>query len=65
MELGLTGWVKNLPNGSVEAVFVGDKRRVDEMIGWCRKGPRFAQVSGVEVDFEKPTGEFPGFKVKY
>ena len=65
VELGLTGWVKNLPDGSVEAVFEGDKERVDEMIGWCRKGPRFAQVSGVEVEFEKSAGEFTRFEVKY
>jgi len=63
--LSLTGWVKNLPDGRVEAVFEGDKEKVEEAIEWCRKGPSFAQVSDVKVEREEPTGEFSGFEVRY
>jgi len=64
IELGLTGWVKNLPDGRVEAVFEGDKERIEEAIEWCRKGPSYAQVSDVKVRWENPTGE-SGFEVRY
>lgn len=48
-ELGITGWVRNNPDGSVEAVFSGDAKKVSEMIKWSRKGPEFARVDSVDV----------------
>ncbi|MEA3254703.1 MAG: acylphosphatase [Candidatus Altiarchaeota archaeon] len=63
--LGLTGWVRNMVDGRVEAVFEGEKERVDEMLKWCHVGPRFSEVDEVEVEFEKPSGEFTGFMVRY
>jgi acylphosphatase len=51
------GWVSNLPDGSVEAVFEGDVERVESMIDWSRRGPPGARVEDVEVDWEEPTGE--------
>ena len=55
--LGLGGWVRNMPDGSVEAVFEGPAERVESMVEWCREGPRGAQVDGVEVRSEAPEGE--------
>ena len=64
LALGLTGWVRNLPDGRVEAVAEGEEDRVEEFIRWCREGPAFAIVRGVEVRREPPTGEFETFTVR-
>ena len=61
--LGLAGWVRNLPDGSVEAVFEGGDERVDSMVDWTRRGPAGAQVEEVDAVEEAPTGE-PGFSVR-
>ena len=61
--LGLSGSVRNLPDGSVEAVFEGNPERVESMVEWCRRGPAGASVEGVEVSSEEPTGE-RGFDVR-
>jgi acylphosphatase len=61
--LGVAGWVRNVPDGSVEAVFEGDAERVESMIAWCRRGPRGAAVDDVEVFEEDPQGE-EGFVVQ-
>jgi acylphosphatase len=60
-ELCLTGWVRNLQDGRVEAVFEGEEGRVEKMVEWCRKGPEYARVTGVEVIPEQYKGEFSGF----
>lgn len=59
---GLTGWVQNLPDGRVEAVFEGDLASVEEMIRWCHKGPPHALVGDVEVEYEAPQG-LKGFEI--
>lgn len=51
-ELGLNGWVKNLPDGRVEAVFEGPAREVEEMTRWCEEGPSMAAVENVETEPE-------------
>jgi acylphosphatase len=61
--LGLAGWVRNAPDGSVEAEFEGDEERVESMLGWCRRGPSGANVDDVQVESEEPTGE-TGFSVR-
>ena len=61
--LGVAGWVRNAPDGSVEAVFEGDDQRVDSMVDWCRRGPSGAQVDEVELQPQQPTGE-TGFSVR-
>jgi len=53
---GLTGWVKNLPDGRIEAVFEGDRASVAAMIQWCHQGPPQAQVEHVTVKYEPPQG---------
>ena len=60
--LGLTGWVKNLHSGEVEAVFEGPEDKVKEMIDWCKKGPPLAQVDDVKVAFSEHKGEFSSFE---
>ncbi|KPU63397.1 acylphosphatase [Thermococcus sp. MV5] len=61
-KLGVSGWVRNLPNGSVEAVIEGERERVEALIGWAHQGPSWARVTRVEVSWETPKGE-KGFRV--
>lgn len=63
IELGVTGWVKNKKDGSVEAVFEGRKEDIDEMIKWCWKGPEYADVKDVKLIPDEFTGEFSGFAI--
>jgi len=60
--LGLKGFVRNLESGDVEAVFEGEENKVKEMIEWCKKGPTFAKVDDVKVEFEDYTGNFESFE---
>lgn len=62
---GVTGWVKNLPDGRVEAVFEGEEDAVKEMVDFCHEGSRAASVSNVEVEWGDYKGEFSGFDVRY
>lgn len=62
--LKLCGWVRNLDDGRVEAVFEGPKEVVDKMVDWTRKGPPGAHVADVEVISETPTGE-KNFEISY
>jgi acylphosphatase len=55
--LGLAGWVRNNPDGTVEAVFEGDRDRVDSMLVWCRRGPSGAYVEDVDVEWTEPRDE--------
>jgi len=59
----VAGWVRNLPDGTVEAVFEGEAPDVEAMTSWCRGGPAYAQVERVEVEDQPPTGE-RGFEVR-
>ncbi len=51
---GLAGWVSNLPDGSVDAVFQGQASAVDELVEWCRRGPPMARVEEINVEWEAP-----------
>ena len=62
-ELGLAGWVKNTPDGRVEALFEGPSDRVREMVRWCEEGPQQASVENVDADFEAASGDLAGFEV--
>jgi len=59
----VTGWVCNLLDGRVEAVFEGDKIDVNEVIEWCHIGPLNSRVDDVDVRFEKYSGEFESFTI--
>lgn len=61
----LTGWVRNLADGRVEALLEGEDKSVDKMLEWCRKGPPAARVENVIVREEPYTGEFNNFTIKY
>ena len=62
--LGLTGWVRNLPDGRVEAVFEGARDQVERALRWCQRGPAGAEVSEVVVEWEPYVGEFARFEVR-
>jgi acylphosphatase len=61
--VGVSGFVRNEPDGTVLAAFEGDPDGVRRMVDWCRTGPPSAQVSSVDVTDEAPTGE-TGFRVR-
>ena len=62
---GLTGWVRNLPDGRVEALFEGDQRLLEEMLAWCRQGPRYSYVDHVEADWQPYRGDLAEFWIVY
>ena len=55
-QLNVMGWVRNLKDGRVEAVFEGPKPKVDEMVNWCKVGPSSAIVQGIDVTYESVLG---------
>jgi acylphosphatase len=62
--LGLTGWVRNRDDGSVEAVAEGARAALEDFIRWCHRGPQAARVTDVERTESEPTGEFRAFTVE-
>jgi acylphosphatase len=63
--IGVGGWVRNLPDGTVQALFEGEKKKVEEIIGWCHKGPPGAHVTGVDISWEPYRGEHRQFDIRY
>ena len=61
--LGVAGWVRNVPDGSVEAAFEGEEDAVDALVSWCRRGPAGARVEDVRVEWAEPRGE-AGFSTR-
>jgi acylphosphatase len=61
--LGLTGWVRNRPDGSVEFLVEGEEEAIREMTGWANHGPSAARVDSVDVRWRGYTGEFPEFSI--
>ena len=62
---GVTGWVRNKADGTVEAVFEGSRQRVQAVLDWCRQGPPLSRVEDVVVKNETFAGEFTGFDIRY
>ncbi len=62
---GVVGWVRNLDDGRVEAVFEGPASAVKRLVSWCYSGPGYAQVSQVDVAWEQPTGTERDFAIKW
>jgi len=62
---GVTGWIRNIPDGRVEAVFEGEKDKVEALIEFCRRGPPGARVTKVDVTWEDYTGQFKSFAIRF
>ena len=62
---GVFGWVKNQRDGTVAALFEGNKKKVDSIIEWCKEGPPIAKVHSVNVEWEGYKGEFDIFEITY
>ena len=61
----VTGWVKNLSDGDVAAVFEGSKENVEQVVEWCRSGPSSARVENVDVAMKEFKGEFSSFDIRH
>ena len=64
LNLGLSGWVKNRPDGSVEAVAEGSKAKLEELIAWCHRGPEGARVADVDAQWQSSVNGFVGFAIR-
>ncbi|HSD90984.1 MAG TPA: acylphosphatase [Kofleriaceae bacterium] len=64
-QLGLVGWVRNLPDGNVELEAEGPADQVNALVAWCRQGPPAARVTDVAVEQRSPTGGERSFDVTY
>ena len=64
-ELGLTGWVRNLPDGTVESIFEGSRDAIDRAIEWCRSSQPYARVTDADVDWKEYEGKFSSFEIRY
>lgn len=64
VSLGLKGWVRNLPNGRVECEFEGPTQAIEEMIGFCKEGPRWSKVTSVDVEWLDYSGKHSSFQVR-
>lgn len=62
--LGVNGWVRNLPDGRVEAVFEGDEEAVKALVEYCYHGPSYARVTNIDASWEDYRGEFSDFKMR-
>lgn len=62
-QLRVTGWTRNLPDGSVEVIAEGEKKAIDKLIQFCRVGPSGARVRNVRVEWEDFKDEFRGFRI--
>lgn len=63
--LGLKGWVRNLPDGRVEAVFEGPVEQLKQAVDWCQEGPGGARVTKIDEKWSEYSGEFDSFDVHY
>lgn len=63
-EVGVKGWVKNLKDGRVEAVFEGPEEKVEEVVEFCRNDQPHARVDSVKIEEEEPTRDFDSFHVR-
>lgn len=61
---GVTGWVRNLPDGRVEAVFEGEEEAVKALVEYCHHGPSYARVTNIDASWEDYRGEFSDFKMR-
>lgn len=62
---GITGWVRNVEDGSVEVVAEGEKKNLGQLLEWCRHGPEGASVEKTEEEWKEYKGEFKEFRIRY
>ena len=62
---GIHGWVRNTPDGKVEAMFQGPRKHVEEMIQWCQKGPSLSRVEHVETTIVEDQVPYDAFTIRY
>ncbi len=65
LRLGVKGWVRNLPDGSVEAIIEGEREAVEQLIKWALRGPPAARVVKITITFSEYRGEFNDFNIRY
>ena len=65
LKLGVTGWVRNLPDGRVEALAEGPEKTLKTLLDQIASGPMKSYIRGVETRWEKPTGEFDDFQIRF
>jgi acylphosphatase len=63
-DLGIAGWVRNLPGGDLEGVFQGEDRAVEDILAWCHDGPSHARVDRVDVS-DEPAFADAGFRIEH
>ena len=63
-KIGLTGWIRNLENGDVEAIFEGEEKAIEEMIVWCYSGSPLAEIDDIQTMYEKFSDEFEEFTIQ-
>lgn len=64
VNLGVNGWVRNMPDGTVEGCFEGEEGAVKDLVNWCRRGPSAAVVERLDLMEGTFTGEFESFQIK-
>jgi acylphosphatase len=60
---GVSGWCRNTSDGSVEALFCGERAAIESLIDWCRQGPDFASVNAVAIDWQQASGSYKDFSI--
>jgi acylphosphatase len=65
LRIGVTGWVRNLADGTVQALFEGSQEKLDRIIEWCRTGPPRSRVADVHVSWEDEPRGFTDFTIRY
>jgi len=65
IDMDLNGWVRNLPNGTVEAVFEGSKEKIEEALEWLKKKPKYARVADIQLTWQEFQNEFKDFEIRY
>lgn len=63
-QYGLTGYVRNLPDGTVEVVAEGEPAGINQLLDWAKRGPAAAQVKSVDITYHSPNGEFRDFSIR-
>jgi acylphosphatase len=63
--IGVSGWVRNKRDGTVEALIEGERLKVEKMLDWCRQGPARAVVNDIDVRWDSYTGELAGFRITH